>query len=465
MPATSPRRRMLDRAIAAAIVVVVGVVGLVLYLNSDIRAAQSSPGSSEKAPSTATDVPTRLTERWSAPTDAGLGAVVSPSGVVVTTTEHEITGLDAVTGEQRWSYSRSNRPLCAVGSGDLSANGGGVRGIATVWESNGYCSQVMTFDADTGERSKVRTAPNQVGGSLVFGGGSAGWVGSDLLEVWRNDLVRTMQYGVQPNPTNPDSRHTGCVFTDMAIADLQFGTIEHCEAQGPNARIVLNFDEPKGKKDGWDEYRSDPRMDVDTGSTAALIVGITQDRVAVLVSSPEPAVVLYDAAGTEISRSPVDIPAADIENTAATGTPTPYRRTDTTRYSLIGSTLLAVTEETVQTAPPATALTTPTTSTETSSDASSSPSSSEAPADVSVTSLRVAFVSAGAIGLPAVVDEQLVVPVTGGLSVMSAETGSSQLDPAREIPVDRAGWTGRVDAGAVGSMIVETRGGTVVALS
>ena len=33
------------------------------------------------------------------------------------------------------------------------------------------------------------------------------------------------------------------------------------------------------------------------------------------------------------------------------------------------------------------------------------------------------------------------------------------------IPVDRGGYTGRVDATAVGLMIIETRGGTVVGLA
>ena len=59
-------------------------------------------------------------------------------------------------------------------------------------------------------------------------------------------------------------------------------------------------------------FKHDPRATIDTGAPAARIVGITADRVAVLVSAPEPAVVVYDATGAETSRTAVDIPAESI---------------------------------------------------------------------------------------------------------------------------------------------------------
>jgi len=49
------------------------------------------------------------------------------------------------------------------------------------------------------------------------------------------------------------------------------------------------FTDPPTVNKKWDVFTLSPRMDVDTGSDAARIVGLTADWVAVLVSSPAPA--------------------------------------------------------------------------------------------------------------------------------------------------------------------------------
>ena len=78
-----------------------------------------------------------------------------------------------------------------------------------VSEKNGFCSQVMLLDPDTGDRHYYRTSPNQQGGSLAFGGPYAGWLGPTLIELWRDDLVRTIQYGDLPNPPKPNAARPG----------------------------------------------------------------------------------------------------------------------------------------------------------------------------------------------------------------------------------------------------------------
>ncbi|GGL95740.1 Rv3212 family protein [Nakamurella endophytica] len=465
---TARRRRTTDRLLAAAIAVVVAAVGVVVYLTSDNRATTDATGPQVPPPSAASVAPTTLRQAWTAATDPSLGAVASPSGVVVTTDRHAVTAHDAVTGAVRWSYTRSNRDLCAVGSGDTDDQpvdqGSGVRGIATVYAENGFCSQLMTLDPVTGSRSKVRTSPLPLGGSLVFGGPYAGWLSPTLVEVWRNDLVRTIQYGVQPNPTNPSSSHLGCTFTDLALAETQFATVEHCAAQGATARVVLNFDDPGAQKPkDWDQFKHTARMDVDTRSPAAVIVGVTPDRVAVLVSAPSPAVVVYDAAGTAVSRTAVEVPAAEITAAAAQGRPLPAVQTPSGRISLVGSHLVAVTFESVQGPAPSTALTTPTSATASSGVL---PTSGAPAADVTLRSVRVAWVGGSALGLPAVVGDDVLIPVRDGLQVADLAGGPSALGAAggRVVAVNRGGWTGRTDAAAVGALVVETRGPTVVAL-
>ncbi|HYN72776.1 MAG TPA: hypothetical protein VES60_09770 [Nakamurella sp.] len=486
------RRRRLDRLVAAVIAVVVVGVGVAIYLNSDVRATTSVLGPTTPAPDVPDTVPSTLTQRWSLATNPDLGSVVSPYGVVITADDHAVTGHDAVTGEVRWSYGRENLPLCAVGSGDVDAPGvtrrGMVRGVMVVSEKDGYCSQVMLLDPDTGARHYYRTSPNQVGGSLAFGGPYAAWMGPTLVELWRDDLVRTIQYGDEPNPPKPNAKHTGCTFTDIALAKDQFATVEHCPDQGGNARLVINWatpDSAPNKPDGQDVFQHDPRADIDTGSPAARIVGITADRVAVLVSSPEPAIVMYDTSGAEESRTLVEIPAEQIvaaDQLAADGgtVPTPSVIDGDARYSLVGDHLIAVTSQQITTDAPATSSTTalesrepPTisvfaTSTPTSESGSGSGSGSgsesELPAQVRVDDLEFAWSKDGALGLPALIGDQLLMPVDGGLAVFVTTNGNPGIVPTT-IPVDRDGYTGRVDATAVGSMIIETRGGQVVGLS
>ena len=474
------RRKRIDRIVAAAIAVVVIVVAVIVYLTSDIRATTLTVVDSKDAPEAPDGAPTSLSQAWTLPTDPTLGAVASPYGVVVTTDGSTVTGHDAVTGEARWSYSRPNEPQCAVGSGDLDAPGvrnrGKVRGVMVVSEKNGYCSQMMLLDPDTGERHYYRTSPNQPGGSLAFGGPYAAWLGPSLVELWRDDLVRTIQYGDLPSPPKPNAAHPGCEFTDIALADEQFATVEHCAETSPYAQVVINWATPDSapdKPDGQDVFQHEPRATIDTGSAAARIVGITADRVAVLVSEPEPAVVVFDTSGAEQGRTPVGIPADAIEAadrlTSTGGTaPTPNVRSGSDRYSLIGDHLLAMTSDTedVQVTP------TPTTSsgaefiTPTPGQlAEESTLAGPPPLEtVQVKGLTYRWTVDGALGLPAVTGDQLVMPVDGGLSVFQKTNANPGIVPLT-VAVDRGAYTGRVDAAAVGEMIIETRGGTVVGLT
>jgi len=220
---------------------------------------------------------------------------------------------------------------------------------------------------------------------------------------------------------------------------------------------------------------ADRIAEIDTGAPAARIVGITADRVAVLVSAPEPAVVVYDETGAETSRTPVDIAADAIVTadrlTADGGTsPTPAVRDGGSRYSLIGNQLLAVSSQSIEVpAPPSTpasssiADATPPTpgllAPTTTASAVSAP-----PETVEVKDLTVLWTKNDARGLPAVVGDQLLMPVDGGLAVFTAANGNPGFVPAA-IPVDRGGYPGRVDATAFGDMVIETRSDQVVCLT
>ena len=336
-----------------------------------------------------------------------------------------MAGHDPITGEIRWTYTRSNLDMCVMGSGDTDAPGitlgGAVRGVMVGYVKSGKCSELTLLNPVTGERRYQRTGFTAADSTLVWGGPYGGLVSDDLLEVWRNDLVRTIQYGNQPEPTKPNTKHLGCTFADVALAATQLGTVEHCQDQ-PNAQLVLNFDDPGASPDGrsnnWDALNHDPRASVDLGSASARLLAVSKDSALVLVASPEPAVVLYSDTGVEQSRIPIGIDAAQVAAADANRV-TPVRISGGIRYALVGTTLLAIDDR-----------------------------------------LGVSWTMPDVLGLPAVVGSDLLVPVGDGLAVVGSATGTT----SRVIPVDRAGYVGRVDAGTVGGTVVESRGELVVAL-
>ena len=453
-------RRRRDLAIGVAIAVIIGAAVIVLWRGGDAAATSLStapsgpvpaPGSSQRA------APAAVHEIWTLTTDPALGAVVSPYGSVVTTDGHTVTAHSPDTGSTLWTYRRSNVPLCAIGSAATTDTGSADyagSGIVTGYAKNGWCSQVAEFDPTTGARIRDRTSPNREPGRLIFGGSYTGWVGPDLLELWRSDFVRTIQYGNQPNPVNSDGPHTGCTFSDMAVADQQFATVEHCAAQPGVARLAINYDDPKSINKQWDAMHSSPRATIDTGSPVALLVGISPDRVAILVTSPAPAFVVYDATGTEVSRTQVDIPAAQISAAAAAGI-TPSDTIDTRRYTLVGDRLLSVSLPKVDAPAPA-----PT-------SVSSRPSATDATgtigpsATVVVQSPHLDWIHRGVLGLPTRIAADIIAPVANGLVALGVADGRT----GRTISVERGPYRGRIDVTAVGTVIVEVRGGTVVGYS
>jgi hypothetical protein len=421
------RRRRLDRLAAAGLALVAVVAGVLVYLNSDARATSLVTAPDAPAPAVMSAAPAALAQVWEL--TSSFPAAVSPYGAVVTTDGHSVVGHDPITGAVRWSYTRSNLPLCALGSGDTDSSGllaaTGVHGIVTGYVKSGRCSEITLLNPVTGDRIRQRTGFTGASSQLVFGGSYGGMVSKDLVELWRYDLVRTIQYGNQPEPTKPGTRHLGCDFTDIAIGVNQFGTVEHCAQDGPGAKLVVNYADPGAAADakakGWDNLKFDARGTASLGSDHARLLTVTVDQVLVLVAAPFPAAVRYGADGTEKSRTPVTIGADDIAQADLNRVTPESVGAGSNRYLLVGSTLVAV-------------------------------GGGETP--------KVLFTMPAVLGTPAALGRFLLVPVAAGLAVVDPLKGTV----TTTIPVDRGGYPGRVDVATVGRTVVETRGPVVVGL-
>lgn len=408
------RRTRTDLVVAAVIAVVVVVAASIAWFTGDARGTTSSPAE-EPLPQAepALAVPTALTELWRAPsaaTDSTRTPLPAVTGsTVVTADGGSVLGRDPRSGEQSWSYSR-DLPLCSVVSSWNTA--------VAVYRDDRGCSQVTELDGPTGERKAQRTSDADDAVRLSSDGTYVTSRGDTRMELWRSDMVRTLEYGRVDAPVNPGSQpRTGCTLLSSASTNSRTAVLEQCPGETA-ARLSLMNPAPKdaGKPE---EYGSTvvpelvPRSDA---PTAGQIIAITGSVVALYIPAENGApdrVGLYDDAAAKLSEFTLPAgssPTPDLPATKA------------------GSALTWFTGTGVQA--------------------------------FDSNNLSPLWTVPGALGGGAVMAGRLLLPVPNGISVVDLSTGVSTAD----IPVDRGDYDGPIQMSVIGDVVVEQRGSDVVAL-
>ncbi len=401
----SPERRSRrDVAVAAAIAVLVVVLTTVLWAHSEARSTSSvTAATPAPALSAATAVPVTVTQAWHAPTRATTAPVVV-GGVVVTADGSQVDGRDPGTGRVLWSYRR-DLPLCA-------ATGQWNRAVA-VYRSGRGCSDVTSLEASTGARGPQRDSAADAEVSLVGDGTYLASVGTTRMEVWRSDLVRTLEFGRVDAPVNPNSQpRPGCALRSVASSSQHVAVVLSCPGEQSD-RLSLLSPAP-----------TDPTKPTELGSTAlgasgARVLAVSGERTAVYLPGSPPRIALYDGSATSLSSYP--LPAEAAPPPGPPGLVEPTTRTGTLRTWWTGSTLLALRSG----------------------------------------DLSLAWSLPGALGPGAAMAGQLLVPVPGGIVGVSAMSG----DRGPTIPVDRGPTSPHpIELAVAGSVVLEQRGAVVTAL-
>lgn len=399
----SPWNRKRDRAAAVIITVAVLVGALMTWTFSDVRATTSEQAAPPPPlPPQADAVPGNLTELWQAPSPA-TPEPVGEQNSVVTGNGGEVAGRDALTGQIRWRYERDIE-LCTVA-------GAWKRAVAVYRKDTG-CSEVTQLDADTGRRTAQRNGDAELDTRLIFDGTHVTATGERLLNTWRDDLVKSMEYGDVPAKLNPDRQpRTGCAYGSVAAASGKVGVVERCAGDTGDRLTVYKAnsgesDEPK------------PLYSTVLAGRSAQVVALAGDFTAVALPEQRQFVV-YGKDGKPHATYPLDVPAEDLA-----GDP-PGRAAATMRggagtYWFTGSRTVSLAKE----------------------------------------DLRPRWSIPGTIGSGAVFDKQLVLPIPGGLTVVDEQDGRT----IRTVGVDRHGYSGPVSLSAVGPVLLEQRGETVAAL-
>ena len=398
------RRTKADILAAAALGVVVAVVASVIWWTSDARATISRPAATPVPnPTPARDVPDSLKQLWNAASpDTRVPVVVG--GVVTTGNGRQVDGRDPATGQSLWSYSRDT-DLCGVSWVYHYA--------VAVYRDDRGCGQVTAIEGSTGRRGASRSSYADPRVRLSSDGTAVLSAGATRLELWRSDMVRMLAYGETDARVKPSNRglHSGCILESAAASSSAVSVLEAC---GNPADLRLVLLRP-GKEDDEPQQQFVPEPGVRPGS-GARVLAISQNNTAVYLPSPQPRVEVIDETGTTVSSTLLPRPPSGSAVVSQTGNLMTW---------WTGDALLVF-------------------------DATSLTQRYTIAAGENVAPLGPGVMMAG----------KLLVPLTGAIGVYDPVNGAYE----RDIPVNRSPSSSAVIPVVSGSVVIEQRGDTLVAL-
>lgn len=344
-------------------------------------------------------VPKSFSEGFTLTDTSGRDQPLVANGLVVTYNDHTLTATTP-EGETVWTYERPNE-LCLVDQAWGK--------VVATYRDNAGCGDVVAIDAKTGTYAGTRSAiaPERV--VRLASNDRVGYASSERAEVWRSDLVRTVEYGYVEAKQEPDMQPHECTITSALTRTELVAVTEVCD---DGAFLRLQEATPE------DSRKPEVLADVEI-SPDAYLVAISQDAAAVY--DPTASEVRgYNKEGTSISSSSVpqmdspevgpdgiikNLPVADL----------PHHMTYWENNSLL---LME-------------------------------------PAALAVTG-----VFQGALGTGFSAGEKLLYASDSGIAVVDWDKNA--VDTI--LPVDRGGYTGPVHITSAGATVVEKRGDQVVVL-
>lgn len=238
-------------------------------------------------------IPSEATAIWHAGAIPGTVRPVVFSNQILTTDGAEIVARTG-DGEPTWSYERPEE-LCSAMS---------VWSKATlVFASGRGCGEVVTFKGEEPGYAATRAAHASDHVVPLYSLDRAGIVAHDRVELWREDMVRTVEYGDVPAPHESDQQpNPGCTIDSALTRKENLAVIERCD-DTYWLRIMETTPE--------DARVPEITAEVELGETATHVVAIGQQRVKVLTEDDNPRMITYNLDGSEYQVA--EVPAANWE--------------------------------------------------------------------------------------------------------------------------------------------------------
>ncbi|WP_165165411.1 hypothetical protein [Corynebacterium qintianiae] len=380
--------------IAAASLALVGAA----YFSAPIRSAELAPAAEERESVASLSTPPQtLSESFRLPDTSPSIAPVIAEGLIITHADDTLTATSP-DGETVWTYRR-DRQLCALGEAWGK--------VVATYRGNAGCGDVVAIDALSGEYAGTRAsvAPDHV--TSLGSNDRQGYWSPERAELWRSDLVRTVEYGRVEAPQESDMQPNQCTITSALTRKELLAVTEQCD-DGSWLRLQKATPEDSRKPE------IDANIPIPSG---AYLVAVSPDGAAV-VDPTAGEVRAYDKEGNGTAVSPVPAPTGTASTTGTTGTTgdLPHHMS----YYEDGTLFLFE------------------------------------PGDLALTG---SFADAAGPGVAA--GDRLLFATADGVAV--ANWDSTQVETV--IPVNRGGYTGSIGLGSAGDAVVEKRDGEVVVLA
>lgn len=211
---------------AATAVIAVSVLALaagLLASGTAVRADFDSADDSQPRFDPAAVEPEWLSHLWSGTTSLAGAPLVTRGNVVTADESGTLVGHRAGTGEEEWSYTHPGTLCGADHVGDV---------LVGVYDTGDGCGTVTALDTTAQSYSGTRMAQFPAGPDRLQLRSTADHLlalGPGRLEVWRPDLVRTIEYGEVLAPQEPDSQpREDCEFASAGLSDSRFAVSERC---------------------------------------------------------------------------------------------------------------------------------------------------------------------------------------------------------------------------------------------
>lgn len=391
--------------IAAICAIAVGGAAITANINQAHLSQAAIPG--EKDAPVLADVPESLHESFSLPNQPvpGQYRAVSAHGLTITHADHTLTATNP-DGSEAWSYERTDAELCSLSSawGKVVAS----------YKTGVGCGDTVAINAATGEYDGTRSAVNSEKVVPISSNDRVGTVSTDRIDLWRSDMVRTVEYGAVEAKQEPEKQpHEDCSLNSALTRTENLALTESCPNKPDTTWLRFQDTTPD------DSREPDIAADVDIANDGARLVAVGQKAAAVYRPGFHPTIESYNNRGEKLDSSSAE-PSPAIDSGASPFAPAtadlPHHMT-----WFDGSRLYLFT-----------------------------------PSD-----LAVDRIVEDAIGTPISVADHMLVPTQEGIAVMDWSTGKTE----RTIAVDRGSYHGPVYLTLAGNTIVESRGDKVVGLS
>lgn len=229
-------------------------------------------------------VPKSFSEGFSLTDTSGRDQPLVASGMVITYNDNTLTATTP-EGETVWTYERPNE-LCLVDQAWGK--------VVATYRDNAGCGDVVAIDAKTGKYAGTRSAIAPENVVRLASNDRVGYASSERAEVWRSDLVRTVEYGHVEAKQEPDMQPNECTITSALTRTELVAVTEICD---DGAFLRLQEATPE------DSRKPEVLANVEI-SPDAYLVSISQDAAAVY--DPTTSEVRgYNTEGTNISSSSV----------------------------------------------------------------------------------------------------------------------------------------------------------------